>query len=168
MATLVGKVGMVMKGAWNSSVTYEVLDAVSYANGLYIAKQNVPANTAPTNTTYWQAATQNDISNFAVGIAINPSTSKTLTITSTANIVSFLLYGGGRGTSISNALFFASGYVTASRFAITNLTNQTGITIDSSDSNAMTFVVANTQTNPNAYADMYCLILTPGASASWS
>lgn len=56
MATLVGKVGIVMKGNWSSSATYEVLDAVSYAGGLYIAKQSVPANTAPTNTTYWQPA----------------------------------------------------------------------------------------------------------------
>ena len=56
MATLVGKVGMVMKGNWSSSATYEVLDTVSYNGGLYTAKQNVPANTAPTNTTYWQAA----------------------------------------------------------------------------------------------------------------
>lgn len=56
MATNVGRVGIVMKGAWSSSATYEVLDAVSYNNGLYIAKQAVPANTLPTNTTYWQKA----------------------------------------------------------------------------------------------------------------
>ena len=56
MATLVGKVGIVAKGAWNNSATYEVLDAVSYNNGLYIAKQAVPANTVPTNATYWQVA----------------------------------------------------------------------------------------------------------------
>lgn len=56
MATNLGKVGIVMKGAWSNSATYEVLDAVSYNNSLYIAKQNVPANTVPTNTTYWQLA----------------------------------------------------------------------------------------------------------------
>ena len=61
MATLVGKVGIVMKGAWSSSATYEVLDAVSYNNGLYIAKQAVPANTVPTNTTYWQTAVREEI-----------------------------------------------------------------------------------------------------------
>ena len=55
-ATDLGKVGIVMKGNYNSANTYEVLDAVSYNNGLYIAKQAVPANTLPTNTTYWQAA----------------------------------------------------------------------------------------------------------------
>lgn len=56
MATLVGKVGIVAKGAYNSASTYEALDAVSYLGSLYIAKQNVPANTAPTNTTYWMSA----------------------------------------------------------------------------------------------------------------
>lgn len=56
MATDLGKVGIVMKGNWSSSATYEGLDAVSYNGGFYIAKQAVPANTVPTNTTYWQVA----------------------------------------------------------------------------------------------------------------
>jgi hypothetical protein len=54
--TDLGKVGMRARGDWNSSTAYEVLDVVTYNNGLYIAKQAVPANTAPTNTTYWQLA----------------------------------------------------------------------------------------------------------------
>ena len=54
MATDLGKVGMRMRGTWSSSTAYEVLDAVSYNGSLYIAKQAVPANTLPTNTTYWQ------------------------------------------------------------------------------------------------------------------
>ena len=61
-ATDLGKVGIVMKGTWSSSAAYEVLDAVTYNNGLYIAKQAVPANTLPTNTTYWQVAIENPIS----------------------------------------------------------------------------------------------------------
>ena len=40
--TDIGRAGMVMKGDYNSASTYETLDAVSYANGLYVAKQNVP------------------------------------------------------------------------------------------------------------------------------
>ena len=68
-ATDLGKVGIVMKGTWSSSATYEVLDAVSYNGGLYIAKQAVPANTLPTNTTYWQMAT--DISSLADGIGFS-------------------------------------------------------------------------------------------------
>ena len=56
MATDLGKVGMRARGTWNNTTTYEVLDAVSYNGGLYIAMQAVPANTLPTNTTYWQVA----------------------------------------------------------------------------------------------------------------
>ena len=56
MATDLGKVGMRAIGDWSNSATYEVLDVVSYQNGLYVAKQAVPANTVPTNTTYWQNA----------------------------------------------------------------------------------------------------------------
>ena len=56
MATDLGKVGIVMKGTWSNSATYEALDAVSYNSNLYISKQAVPAGTLPTNTTYWQNA----------------------------------------------------------------------------------------------------------------
>ena len=56
MATNIGRVGMVMKGNYNSANTYSALDVVSYQQGLYVAKQNVPAGTTPANTTYWQAA----------------------------------------------------------------------------------------------------------------
>lgn len=54
--TNIGRVGIVMKGGYNSELSYEALDAVSYNNGLYVAKQDVPAGTVPTNTTYWQMA----------------------------------------------------------------------------------------------------------------
>lgn len=54
MATDIGKVGIVLKGTWSNSATYEVLDAVNYNGGTYIAKSAVPAGTLPTNTTYWQ------------------------------------------------------------------------------------------------------------------
>lgn len=60
MATDLGKVGMRTRGDWSSSATYELLDVVTYNNGLYIAKQAVPANTLPTNTTYWQKAIDAD------------------------------------------------------------------------------------------------------------
>lgn len=62
MATDLGKVGMRMRGDWSSSSTYEVMDVVSYNGGLYIAKQAVPANTLPTNTTYWMLGVKNTIS----------------------------------------------------------------------------------------------------------
>lgn len=54
--TDLGKVGVVTKGTWSNSATYEVLDMVSYAGAAYIAKQAVPEGTLPTNETYWQPA----------------------------------------------------------------------------------------------------------------
>ena len=45
-----------MKGAWSNSATYEALDGVTAASGFYIAKQNVPAGTALSDSTYWQKA----------------------------------------------------------------------------------------------------------------
>ena len=75
MATDLGKVGMVMKGDWSSSATYETLDVVSYSGSLYVAKQNVPANTLPTNTTYWQAAVS--VSALMDGMTLNYSTNTT-------------------------------------------------------------------------------------------
>lgn len=56
MGTLIGRVGMVVKGAWDSSVAYDTMDVVTYSNSTYIAKQALPAGTLPTNTTYWQLA----------------------------------------------------------------------------------------------------------------
>lgn len=75
MATDLGKVGMRARGDWSSSVTYEVMDAVSYNNGLYIAKQNVPENTAPPNTTYWQVAFSNEYSGFDASVDLSPYSS---------------------------------------------------------------------------------------------
>lgn len=57
--TDLGKVGIVMKGNYNSANDYEELDVVNYQNGLYIAIQDAPAGTLPTDTTYWQPALAN-------------------------------------------------------------------------------------------------------------
>ena len=61
MATLVGRVGLIVKGAWDSSVAYAYMDVVTYNNSTYIAKQAVPAGTLPTNTTYWELALDADL-----------------------------------------------------------------------------------------------------------
>lgn len=49
-----GRVLIMPKGAWNSTDTYSLLDLVSYNGSSYVAKTSVPANTLPTNTSYWQ------------------------------------------------------------------------------------------------------------------
>ena len=107
MATLVGKVGIVMKGDWSSSPTYEALDAVSYNGGLYIAKQAVPANTAPTNTTYWQIAT--DMSTFLDGIdfAKNTAKSANIQLKYTGSASKFKLTGA---RSTQGMVLFYAGY----------------------------------------------------------
>lgn len=52
-----GKVRMVPKGTWNSNTAYLILDCVSNQEGTayYVAKSDVPAGTALTNTTYWDS-----------------------------------------------------------------------------------------------------------------
>lgn len=49
-----GKVVMIPKGTWSASTAYEYLDIVTDDGSSYVAKQDVPAGTALTNTTYWQ------------------------------------------------------------------------------------------------------------------
>lgn len=49
-----GRVLIIPKGAWNTTDTYSMLDLVSYNGSSYVAKTSVPANTLPTNTSYWQ------------------------------------------------------------------------------------------------------------------
>lgn len=54
MATTVTiKIGLVDKGDYSSSATYQVLDMVKYNGITYLAKQDVPTGTVPTNTAYW-------------------------------------------------------------------------------------------------------------------
>lgn len=83
-ATDLGKVGIVTKGAWSSSATYEVLDAVYYNGETYIAKQSVPANTLPTNTTYWQPALTATVQ---VGTISNPKSIYSGSIKKTGHVV---------------------------------------------------------------------------------
>lgn len=53
MSAIAGRVAIVPKGTWNSVVSYQKLDAVSYEDGLYIAKTDVSAGTLPTDTSKW-------------------------------------------------------------------------------------------------------------------
>ena len=97
-ATDLGKVGIVMKGTWSSSAAYEVLDAVSYNEGLYIAKQNVPENTVPTNTTYWQEA----LNQIHGTLGCVPGTFSELTDLNDMQIGTFLSAGFSDWENISN------------------------------------------------------------------
>lgn len=48
-----GKAGIRPRGDYDSSATYERLDAVMYNGTMYIAKKDVPQGTLPTDTEYW-------------------------------------------------------------------------------------------------------------------
>lgn len=52
--TITARIAPVPKGAWSNSTAYSMLDIVTNGGSSYIAKQNVPAGTALSNTTYWQ------------------------------------------------------------------------------------------------------------------
>lgn len=100
MATNLGKVGIVAKGTWSNTTAYEVLDAVTGPDGLYVAKQEVPAGTALSNTTYWQPAlTTSNFPNIAsFGIAGNT------TITLPAKSGQIIVIG--RSTTSTKGMFF--------------------------------------------------------------
>ena len=50
---IAGRVAIVPKDVYDASLPYKRLDAVMHNNTLYIAKKNVPAGTAISNTEYW-------------------------------------------------------------------------------------------------------------------
>lgn len=164
MATDLGKVGMRTRGSWNSSATYEVLDIVTYNNTLYIAKQNVPANTLPTNTTYWEQAINlpSAISDFAVKSSITAGGTKKLTVSNSS--YAFIIYGLGWNAQVRSVLFHVSGYANGSYSTITNLTGQTAVTVSGSSS-SLEFTV----TNSGAQAiSIYYLALTENTIGTWS
>ena len=50
----IGRVRIAWQGEWDSNTSYVALDAVSYQGSSYVARQDVPLGTPPTNTTYFQ------------------------------------------------------------------------------------------------------------------
>ena len=90
--TVLGKVCVTPKGAWDSTNPYDILDIVTYDGGAYLSKQDVPVSTAITDTTYWlQIVEKGDQGNvgltpsFSVGTVttLDPGDPVTVTITGT-------------------------------------------------------------------------------------
>ena len=52
--TKIGRVRMGWKGTWDNATPYNSLDAVFHQGETYVARIDVPAGTAITNTTFWQ------------------------------------------------------------------------------------------------------------------
>lgn len=53
-----GRVQPILRGAYDTLSTYEVLDFVTHNGSTYGAKQNVPAGNAPPDANYWQLMAQ--------------------------------------------------------------------------------------------------------------
>lgn len=51
--TKLGRVGLVLKGAYSAATQYEKLDVVTHNGSAYAAKRATKGNTPP-NATYWQ------------------------------------------------------------------------------------------------------------------
>ena len=52
----IGRVGVVAKGAYVSSTTYQPLDMVTYEDSAYICKQTSTGNTPTASSGYWMQA----------------------------------------------------------------------------------------------------------------
>ena len=55
--TIIGKVGMILKGEYNASTQYTRLDVVTYQGSSYACLKDCKA-TVPTDTSYWQLVSQ--------------------------------------------------------------------------------------------------------------
>ena len=62
-----GRVCMIPKGIYDSTVTYEFLDTVLYNNASYVAKQTSVGQTPALNSQYWQMLTVNSAANVFTG-----------------------------------------------------------------------------------------------------
>ncbi len=61
MATYtLGRIGLRICGEYSATTSYEKLDSVTYNGSSYVAKQDVEAGIAPTNTTYWTLMAQGE------------------------------------------------------------------------------------------------------------
>lgn len=114
--TDLGKVCVTPKGAWSSGTAYEFLDIVSNGGSSYLALQDVPANTALTNTSYWfvlaAKGDKGDTGTMTVGSTTtgNPGTDASVTNsgTSTAAVWNFTIPRGATGNGIASITLLSS------------------------------------------------------------
>ena len=140
MATNVGKVGIVMKGAYNSSNAYEVLDAVTYNSGLYIAKKDAPAGTTPTNTNYWQQAINTvDIHRENISVTVSADAASPLGYYGSQNINELVTqYGSVIGVWSRDPY----GYPALATYYVSSNNNFVAVTAKSAPNNTITVQVA--------------------------
>lgn len=95
MSQNAGRVGFTLKGAYDASETYTMLNVVTYQGGSYAAKSTTTGN-APTNTTYWQKLTDTEVATVnSLGVVQPDGTSVTIdangviSATASAGVASF-------------------------------------------------------------------------------
>lgn len=95
MSQNAGRVGFTLKGAYDASTTYTMLNVVTYQGGSYAAKSTTTGN-APTNTTYWQKLTDTEVATVnSLGVVQPDGTSVTIdangviSATASAGVASF-------------------------------------------------------------------------------
>lgn len=82
--TVLGAVGVLPVGEWSSANTYNRLDIVTYQGSSYVAIDDVPLNTLPTDTTYWQLMShRGDTGNGIVSIELTSTVGNVDTYTIT-------------------------------------------------------------------------------------
>lgn len=133
---------------WNKDKSYVTGDVVTLGNKFYQAKQNVPVNTTPPNTTYWRNA--GDIIASADGLATRVNTVETSltntnnTLTSVSSDVTTLKNtikdkaDATAVTSLANRVTTAEGKIDSQGQSITSLTNTVNNKADASALTALT------------------------------
>jgi len=89
-------------GAHSSSNTYNKLDLVTASGGVYIAKKDVPASTAITNTTYWQKLMANLEMGTVTTVAYDQSASGSIGGTADAPTLNLSIPRGATGNETIN------------------------------------------------------------------
>jgi hypothetical protein len=122
-----GAVGIVNKGVYSSSNTYQINDIVSYNGSTYLCKINNTYNVVPTNTTYWQLLAQKgtdgtgtltEASSTNGNIKINGNEVTVYTLPTDAN--------GKISSSLLPAIAITDTFPASSEAAMLALTAQTG------------------------------------------
>jgi hypothetical protein len=143
--TDLGKVGMTLKGEYNSAAIYERLDVVTYQGSSYVLIVESATNQVPTNTSYWQGiASKGDQGIQGIqgiqGDTGNDGVSPTVSMSKTGTVTTLIVTDGtGQHTSeiddgytpVKGTDYFTTTEINEFTDTITtNVNNNLGIVID--------------------------------------
>lgn len=119
----------------------QYIELIPYKKGEYSGMYNLtPTPSTLSEILETQANTIMNNTITLVNTVTIPTTGGSFTL---PNAGVYLITGYGSVGLVNSIAFIIGGYATASRCRITNLTGQTGISIDGSDASALTFAVTN-------------------------